>query len=144
MNKTCLVLSVTILTLSVAFSLVLTASAVWTAPTVDFPDGSPVAPLDQSNVDQTKSAALNLGALNLYSSIDITPIGLGVGQRIGSFLNGTYTGINFELSDLLGSKTTLSNTSGIFDINTNGVILPRLGFCPDFTGGGNYLLQIFG
>lgn len=125
-NKHLLAALVGILLLSSAISV----SADWTPPSLPFPQGSPNAPLDESNLGQIKPAALDLGALTLYNSSDLNPFVLGVGQKIKSFLNGAYTGVNFELSDSLVTKTTLFNTVGIFDINTLGIILPRPAAAP--------------
>ena len=132
MNKTRLLLVAAISAALVGSSLVLAAAPVWTAPTQPFPNGSPAAPIDTSNITQPKSGALNLGKLDLgILNTSVTGINLGIDQFLNS--NGNV----FGLSDFNGN-TTLEN-SGAFYINSLlGLVLPRPTSVPTATSGTIY------
>lgn len=118
MNKTKLLLVVGVISLGITIFLSIVSAASWTPPTIDFPNGSPNAPLDQSNFDQTKPASLNLKGL------DLTTNGLPNSIKLGSD-NGIFSGPNFLKLYQTGGDSILSNPSGLFDINAEGIILPR-------------------
>ena len=84
------------------------SSAAWTAPTVNFPGGSPDAPLDQGIVSQSKDAKLGLQQLDFTSFLGvINSIKFGSGQRLYS--SGNYFGLNET-----GGSSVIYNSTNSF------------------------------
>lgn len=103
------------------------SSAAWTAPTVNFPGGSPDAPLDQGTVSQSKDAKLGLQQLDFTSFLSvINSIKFGSGQRLYS--SGNYFGLNETLGN-----SVLFNSTNSFNIKTKGVFLPHANITGDLS-----------